>query len=233
MFVYTYREVGCLGTPEMPQANLRIKIPDDLWIGDLSREFSGTTFQIQSARSADGVGVALVELRGPGAGEVVDALDDCRTVTDCEEFHREDGRALVQIEASNPLLLFPVEAAAVPLQMPFEIRDGTVSWELITTGDRLSTLAEQLEAFGVEYEVERVQPQIGFERLLTEKQARVVEAALETGYYDSPRTCTLTELAEQLDMAASTCSETLHRAEERIVKRFDSEVADVRQEPAP
>lgn len=45
-------------------------------------------------------------------------------------------------------------------------------------------------------------------------------AAVEAGYYDTPRTCTLTELADEVGLAKSTCSEILHRAEEIIVKEF-------------
>lgn len=210
----------------MPRARIQITVPDDVWIGDLSRRYSETTFQIQSARSSGGVGVVLAELQGPTVDGVIDGLEDEGAVTDYEVFHREDQRALLQLEATNPFLLFPVEASAAPLQMPFEIVDGTVTWELITTRDRLSNLGDQLDAFGIAYEVERIQPQIGFERILTDNQSRIVEAALEQGYYDSPRTCTLTELADHLDMAASTCSETLHRAEERIIKRFDGELPD-------
>jgi predicted DNA binding protein len=48
----------------------------------------------------------------------------------------------------------------------------------------------------------------------------LLRTAVERGYYDTPRRCTLTELAEALDMAKSTCSETLHRAEGKITKQF-------------
>jgi hypothetical protein len=45
------------------------------------------------------------------------------------------------------------------------------------------------------------------------------------GYYDTPRDCPLTELADELEIAKSTCSGTLHRAEETIVKRFVAQQA--------
>lgn len=35
-----------------------------------------------------------------------------------------------------------------------------------------------------------------------------------------PRRCTLTELAEAVDIAKSTCSETLQRVERTIVREF-------------
>lgn len=52
-----------------------------------------------------------------------------------------------------------------------------------------------------------------------------MNAVIERGYYDTPRRCTLTELADELDLAKSTCSERLHRAEEnsRLMTPFDDE----------
>ncbi|WP_231186810.1 helix-turn-helix domain-containing protein [Haladaptatus sp. DYF46] len=47
----------------------------------------------------------------------------------------------------------------------------------------------------------------------------VVEA-VERGYYESPRQCTLTELAESFGVSKDTASGILHRAERRIIKRF-------------
>ena len=44
--------------------------------------------------------------------------------------------------------------------------------------------------------------------------------AVDHGYYDTPRACSLTELAEEVGIAKSTCSETLHRAEETMIKQF-------------
>ncbi|WP_241881432.1 helix-turn-helix domain-containing protein [Halorubrum sp. Ib24] len=56
--------------------------------------------------------------------------------------------------------------------------------------------------------------------VLTETQRDLVRAAVEAGYYDTPRECTLTELAADRDIAKSTCSETLHRAEGQVLRRF-------------
>ncbi len=47
-----------------------------------------------------------------------------------------------------------------------------------------------------------------------------MRTAVEEGYYDTARTCSLTELAGEVGIAKSTCSETLHRAEETVIKQF-------------
>jgi predicted DNA binding protein len=86
--------------------------------------------------------------------------------------------------------------------------------------ERLSTLAEQLDNFGIRYRVEYVRDQLHDESLLTDRQRRVVAAAVEAGYYDTPRDCSLTELADDLDIAKSTASETIRRATDRVVAQF-------------
>jgi hypothetical protein len=59
--------------------------------------------------------------------------------------------------------------------------------------------------------------------LLTQRQRELLTAAVEAGYYETPRACTLTQLADQLGMAKSTVSETLHRAEGRVIREFVDE----------
>jgi len=126
-----------------------------------------------------------------------------------------------------PLLLLPARDSGVPLEMPFEIQDGNAVWEVTAPNDRLSELGSQLESFGISFTVEHVCQHLSEGQLLTGRQRRIVRTAIEEGYYDTPRDCSLTALAEKLDIAKSTASETLHRAEERIIKRYAEQFEDV------
>lgn len=101
--------------------------------------------------------------------------------------------------------------------------------------EHLSELGEQLRAFGLRFDVEYVHERVEAERLLSKRQREVLLAAVERGYYDTPRGCSLTELAEELGVAKSTCSETLHRVEEVVVKRFVRELPEANEasEPTP
>jgi len=55
--------------------------------------------------------------------------------------------------------------------------------------DRLSELGNQLEAFGIGFEVESIDRYVDPDRLLTDRQRRLLVAAVEHGYYDTPRDC--------------------------------------------
>lgn len=61
---------------------------------------------------------------------------------------------------------------------------------------------------------------------LTSKQRGALELAVARGYYDIGRECSMTELADTVGIAKSTCSETLHRAEGQMIKRFVSALID-------
>jgi predicted DNA binding protein len=209
-----------LGPTTMPQARLTLTIPEGVWIGDVSRSYPDASVRILAALSDDQAGVGLAEITAPELPPLLADVVSHESVTDLELLDRGDDTVLAQFETTTPLLLLPVRDSGIPLEMPFEIRDGEAAWELTAPQDRLSELAEQLDAFGIPFRVEQVRQRVDSERLLTETQLEVLCDAVEYGYYDTPRTCTLTELAERREMAKSTCSEILHRAEERIVKEF-------------
>lgn len=51
---------------------------------------------------------------------------------------------------------------------------------------------------------------------LTEPQLATLEAALECGYFDIPRNCTLAELSERLGISSNAASERIRRAMETL-----------------
>ncbi|UPM44485.1 helix-turn-helix domain-containing protein [Halocatena salina] len=59
--------------------------------------------------------------------------------------------------------------------------------------------------------------------LLTDRQRRFMIKAVQRGYYDSPRECSLTDLAVTLTVSKSTASRVLHNAEETVIKEFFAE----------
>lgn len=216
----------------MPQANLTITIPDGIWVGDLTRAHSDASVRILSAHTSDEAGVGLAEITAPDLQDVVAEMQERDTVTELEILQQYDDRVLLQFETTMPLLLLPVEGSGVPLTMPFTIEEGQAEWEITAPQHRLSELGEQLKEFGIPFTVNEISQHIEPHQLLTDRQLRLVTAAVDNGYYDTPRECSLTELAAELDIAKSTCSETLHRAEEKIIKQFLEDLDRTALEPA-
>jgi hypothetical protein len=204
----------------MPQANLTITIPEGIWIGDVTRAHTDVQFRILAAHADGDAGVGLVEISGADWESAVADVRADDTVIECEMLQQYEDTALVQFETTIPLLLFPVQDSGVPLTMPFTIEEGQAEWEITAPQHHLSELGTKLEEFGIPFTVNEISQRVEPEQLLTDRQLHLVEAAIDAGYYDTPRRSSLTELAESVDLAKSTCSETLHRAEEKIVKQF-------------
>ncbi len=207
----------------MPRTRLRLTIPTDVWIGRISQNHPAARFRILAAIPDGETGVSLAEITAPEIPTVLAAFESADEIDELELLQSNENQVLLQFETSEPLLLFPVRDSGIPLELPFEIQDGEAVWELTASQSGLSRLGDQLEAVGIDFTVDYVKQHVEPDQLLTERQRRLVQAAIDHGYYDTPRECSLTELAEILDIAKSTCSETLHRAEEKIMKQFVQE----------
>ena len=208
----------------MALARLTIALPDGTWAGDVSTSFPETSFQVIAALPGDGVGYHLVQLSGQDLSGALGAMDAHSTLSAVELVQADDRRAIVQFETETPMLLEAAGQAGLPIQLPIEIRDGTVTIEFTATRDRLSELADRLERHGISYEVDFVTEQMTRDSVLSEKQQSLLLEAVERGYYDTPRECTLTDLAQALEMSKSTVSERLHRIEGSIIKQFVAEL---------
>ncbi|WP_223270985.1 helix-turn-helix domain-containing protein [Halomicrobium mukohataei] len=146
-------------------------------------------------------------------------------MTDLTVFDTEAEATRVQVETTVPLLLTSLQDSGVPLEMPFEVVDGRMTLEATLPQETLSELGETLDNFGIRYTVERIQQESESDSLLTERQEWVLDEAIERGYYDTPRRTTLVDLADELGVAKSTCSEILHRAEGRVLKEYRDDEA--------
>jgi hypothetical protein len=204
----------------MPRTRIHVTLPEGIWVHDVSTSHPDAVFRVLAATAGESAGTGLVELRATDPGSVVTGVADHDGVDDVAILDAHEDGAFLQFETSQPLLLQLVDDSRVPLEFPVDVTDGVATVELTATHDRISALADQLRSFGLAFDVEFLHDELESPQLLTTRQRELLEAAVSVGYYDTPRTCTLTELADREGMAKSTVSETLHRAEGTVVKEF-------------
>ena len=82
----------------------------------------------------------------------------------------------------------------------------------------LKKVIERMEKMG--YEVKVLMTSSRLEAALTAKQKRIVQLALEYGYFDFPRQVRQRELAKLCGISSSSLSEILRRAEKGAVKAY-------------
>jgi hypothetical protein len=107
------------------------------------------------------------------------------------------------------------------LLTPVEYRtDGTVRLTAVGPADAVQAAVEDVpETMGVEVVSvgEYAAGRVDTRQALTGRQFEAVRAAVETGYYSSPREATLSEVADRLDCATGTAGELLRRAERTVM----------------
>ncbi len=210
-------------------------LPEDVWVAEVTRSHPDATLSVLSVLPTEQGGVALVALRDDDAPTVVRDIEAADSVGEVElQRAAEDVReAIIRVETTDPRLLLPLRDSRLPVEYPVEVTGGTARLTVAGSRDRLSAFATALETMGMDYVVDYVHDAIDAEDLLTEGQRTLLAAAIRTGYYDTPRETTLTELADKQGIAKSTASERLHRAEGKVIKRFAEDTLDVDPERSP
>jgi predicted DNA binding protein len=125
------------------------------------------------------------------------------------EWSDETKSTVEDVLESDPIILTGTAAKqGWDFQMRFEHRD------------HISKLQADLTHRDVTIELKRLHtpetPTVDGQFLLTAKQRTALNAALDAGYFEVPRTTNLSELAEQLDISQQALSKRLRRAHRTV-----------------
>ncbi|MFC5136188.1 MULTISPECIES: helix-turn-helix domain-containing protein [Haloferacaceae] len=118
----------------------------------------------------------------------------------------------------------PLQRTGIVVVPPIDFRpNGVAHLTIIGTGgplrDALAELPDRIETTVLrigEYDWR----QDLFDPGLTDRQFDALAAAVELGYYESPRETTVETVAERIDAAPSTASEHLRKAESAVMSAF-------------
>ena len=204
----------------MAEACIRIELSGGRWKTDVSRAHADVSFRILSTVLNGDRAIETVVVFGC---DIAGCLPEIETHPDIDAFEtvdRHEGHATIQIESLEPAILSAASRSGTPLVYPAVLNHGELTATVVGTHAGISSLGERLQAESLGFEVEYVRSEHDVGQVLTDRQEEVLLTAVEHGYYRSPRECTLTEVADILGIAKSTCSATLQRSEESIVKYF-------------
>ncbi|WP_336035578.1 helix-turn-helix domain-containing protein [Halobacterium yunchengense] len=99
--------------------------------------------------------------------------------------------------------------------------DGTASFTVVGAADDLADAVEDARTVA-DLEITRYGDydprQTEYAAAITDRQREVVEAAVDLGYYDVPKTASQADVADALDCAASTAAEHLRKAEAALAR---------------
>lgn len=201
---------------------MAITPPTESYITGFAVDSPASSLRILSLHDLGTQARGILEIR-PADGELqslVRFLESTEAIVSCDVLYSDADIGLVQYTTREPVVyLAALEAGATPI-FPVEISNGQLLIEAPISYDRLSRFEVILQEIDASYELLSIRQSPKADELLTTRQQQFVLEAVRRGYYDTPRQCTLTELAELLAVTKGAASGLLHRAEEQIVKEF-------------
>ncbi|WP_227375247.1 helix-turn-helix domain-containing protein [Haladaptatus halobius] len=210
----------------MPRIQLKLDgTAVDGWMADISTEFPDAEFRLLASQLRDEGALVILEVKTPKGDALVRRFESTPEVRSLEVIHSDERTVLIQFTTSATNSYDPLFRSKNISIYPTILRDGWFSVTLAASHERLSKYTDELAATGIPYRVLSLTQSYDSSELLTDRQWQVITQAVERGYYDTPRGCTVAELAESLDVHKSAASRLLHRAESRIVKEFVAEAA--------
>lgn len=207
----------------MVNARLEITPPASEWFVQLSTEHPEDEFTLLTLYDARPHLLGIFEAETTAHSAVLDTLSEIESIITYDLVHTTEGFAVIEYSVTESRVYSATIASGTLPPASVTVRNGVLLVEITIPHDRLSDTIEAIEAIGGACELLSLSRAEGADSLLTDAQRRFITEAVKHGYYDTPRQCTLTELASVLEVTPAAASTMAHRAEERIIKEFIQE----------
>lgn len=203
----------------MPDVKIQLK-PSHRGLAAVSRDHPDDEFLILDSHvTNEGIHI-LYEVRTTNPVSVVQSFDDMTDFHSYEVLHIGEKMVLVRCLIDEPVPFRAARASGNLARKPLTLRNGWITATFTTSDEGLSRYKSELESAGVSYRIVSKTPSSDPIDILTERQWEVIVEAVDQGYYETPRECSITDLAADLEVTKGTMSRVLHRAEGSIIKEF-------------
>ncbi len=203
----------------MARARLTVTTPENSWVGRVTSAHPDARIRVRTATVGE-TATLVTEVTAPALAPAIAAISEADGVETLDILDRHGDTAVCRLTVADAGPLAAAAAAGAPPEYPFTVADGAINWELTATQEALADLADRLDERGLDFSVAEMRPGDDGEPLLTPRQRNVVQTAVDSGYYEVPRGCSLATVAERTNLSKSTCSEILRRAEKRLLRRY-------------
>lgn len=200
---------------DMPRVRLKVgPMPD---MKALAEEFPDISLRFLANYPTDNGVCSVMEVRTNEPERFKESLEHWGTKT-VELLHSDEDTVVVMIEGQPPEGYFVSEDIGYHPTSPVVARDGYLFIEFVMPVSKMTAMWESLDERNVNYDVLSITEGYDVVDSLTTRQREILTVAIERGYYDNPRQCSLTDIADKLNVNKSVISGVLHRAEGEIIK---------------
>jgi len=200
----------------MPRVRLKIgPLPD---MEAVASAFPDTFIRfLANYPTGDGVS-SVLEIRTNHPEQFIQSALEQWDMETVEILHSDDDTVVLMTEGRPPEGYFVSEDIGYHPTTPVVAYDGYLFVEFVMPDSKMAALWKSLSERNVDYQVLSITDGYDVTDTLTARQREILTTAISRGYYDNPRACSLTDLAEEFAVNKSVVSGVLHRAEGEIIK---------------
>lgn len=205
--------------------------PPEAWCHGLKTRWDGLHVQIDAlvAVTKDRM-VEVVTVRGEPALQALEYLATRLGQRRVQVLDQGDDRVQLRLEVDVcPMVRLMAQTGLVP-RFPVDIQRGWDRWVVVGQKAALHEAMESLRdtaptvISGRKVQVLRSGPLVPKSSLLTHHQRKVLEVAVEMGYYDTPRATTIRQIAARMGVSKSALGETLLTLERKVIHEYVSKL---------
>jgi len=199
-------------------ARIKIKMPETLWISEIFNKFQDLKIEILNFLPYDfenSIGNSIIEISHFKMDEIIDFIKNHPSVLDFSILEKEKYRIRLNVKTKDPYLLYAVIKCGVLIDFPVRVREGNVYWKLISSRKNIDELLEVFEEKNIKFDLLRIgNSPYDLEKdtfKLTYEESKILEMAIELGFFEIPRKISLEDLANRLGRSKSSLSVILRR----------------------
>ena len=199
-------------------ARIKIKFPDKIWISNIFSQFHDVKLEILYFLPYDlekSIGNAIVEIMHYDIDSIIKQIRNHESVFEFSVLEKEENKVKINVKTKDPYLLYGVIKYGVLVNFPVKVKEGYAYWRLISTRKRIDELLTLFENKGIDFELLRIgnspyeiddhSSKLSFE------EDKILEKAINSGFFEVPRKISLEELANELGKSKSALSVMLRK----------------------
>ena len=199
-------------------ARIKIKFPEKIWISAVFKKFPDVKMEISYFLPYDlekSIGNAIIEILYYDTKPIIEMVKNHPSIFEFSMLEQGETRIKFNVKTKDPYLLYAVIKCGVLINFPINVRDGFAYWKLIASRERIDQLLTLFEQKNIDFDLLKIgKAPYNLEQdenKLTLEESRVLDKAIEAGFFEVPRKISLESLANSLGKSKSASSVMLRK----------------------
>ena len=205
---------------DIVQIKISIEIPQDKWLATFNRKYPELNFHILSNFPiGENSGITSFQIRGSSVKHFISDFKEKLAEKTTQILYEDEDLVILNVKEDDPWILNTLVKTELLISYPVLIKEGKLRIEAITNRSKVDSFLTQLKKKKIKAKLER----IGYfykSTLLTKRQNEIINLAYQNGYFNIPRSISLSEFAKDLKISKSALSETLRRIFKKLANNY-------------